>query len=92
MTRKEVWDDVFELTGYDKGVRVVRSLEPNYNNGKESVQELYVVTNMLNHDVETILKYRLKIEISVFWDIIFKIFERDFHSDKTLIKLFNPPG
>lgn len=91
MTRKEVWDDVFELTGYDKGVRVVRSLETNYNNGKESVQELYVVTNMLNHDVETILKYRLKIEISVSWDIIFKIFERDFHSDKTLIKLFNPP-
>ena len=137
VTRKEVWDDIFELTGYDKEVRVLRSLETNYNNRKERVQELYVVTNMLNHDVETILKimysrwniencgfrilkqryninhifigelnainyivqmiflvfnllklytkYRLKIEISVSWDIIFKIFERDFHSDKTLI-------
>ena len=54
VTRKEVWDDIFELTGYDKEVRVLRSLETNYNNRKERVQELYVVTNMLNHDVETI--------------------------------------
>ncbi len=142
ITRKDVWDDTFELTGYDKKVRVLRSLETYYNNGKENVQELYVVTNMLNHNVETILKimhlrwniencgfrtlkqryninhifigelnainyivqmiflvfnllelytkYRLKIEISVSWDIIFKIFERDFHYNKTLIKLFNP--
>lgn len=56
VTRKEVWDDIFELTGYDKEVRVLRSLETNYNNRKERVQELYVVTNILNHDVETILK------------------------------------
>ncbi len=144
VTRKEVWDDMFELTGYDKEVRVLRSLETSYNNGKESVQELYVVTNMLDHNVETILKimhlrwniencgfrtlkqryninhifigelnainyivqmiflvfnllelytkYRLKIEIDVSWDIIFKEFESDFHNDKTLIELFNSSG
>ena len=141
VTRKEVWDDLFELTGYEKEVRVVRSLETNYDNGKETVQELYVVTNMLDHDVETILKimhlrwniencgfrtlkqryninhifigelnainyivqmiflvfnllelytkFRLKIEIDISWNTIFKIFERDLHYDKTLIELFN---
>ena len=56
ITRKEIWSDVFELTGYDKKVRVIRSLETSYDNGKESIQEIYVVTNMLEHDVETILK------------------------------------
>ena len=144
VTRKKVWDDLFELTGYEKDVRVVRSIETNYDNGKETVQELYVVTNMLEHDVETILKimhlrwniencgfrtlkqryninhiyigelnainyivqmiflvfnllelyikYRLKIEIDMSWDTIFKIFERELHYNKVLIDLFNPPG
>ena len=50
---KKVWDDLFDLTGYDGKVRVVRSVETYDNN---QTQELYVATNMLEHDVETILK------------------------------------
>lgn len=144
VTRKEVWSDNFELTGYEKPVRVVRSMETTYENGKEMVQEIYVVTNMMNHDVETILKimhlrwniencgfrtlkqryninhiyignlnainyivqmiflvfnllelytkFRLKIELDISWTTVFKIFERELHSDKRLIKLFNPSG
>ena len=145
ITRKEVWNDTFELTGYkDKNVRVVRSLETNYNHGKHSTQEIYVVTNMLNHNIETILKimhlrwniencgfrtlkqrynidhiyigelnainyivqmiflvfnllelytkFRLKVEISVSWNTIFKTFERELHDNKALIPLFNTPG
>lgn len=53
VTRKEVWSDIFEITGYEGKVKVVKSIE-RYSNGK--VQELHVVTNMLNHDEETILK------------------------------------
>ena len=139
--RKEVWDDKFELTGYEKDVRVVRSLETSYDNGKEKFEEIYVVTNMMDHNVETILKimhlrwniencgfrtlkqryninhiyigelnainyivqmiflvfnllelytkFRLKIELDISWDTIFKIFERDLHYDKGLVKLFN---
>ena len=55
ITRKEVWDDEFELTGYKDKVRVVRSLETSYKDGKRSTQEIYVTTNMLKNDVETIL-------------------------------------
>ena len=55
VARKEVWDDTFELTGYKEIARVVRSKEIIYRNGKEIEQEIYVVTNMLEHDVETIL-------------------------------------
>lgn len=54
--RKEVWFDEFELTGYKGKVRVVRSKETSMNGKKEKVQEIYAVTNMLYHDVETILK------------------------------------
>lgn len=144
ITRKEVWDDEFELTGYEGEVRVVRSLETSCVNGKESVQEIYAVTNMMDHDVETILKimhlrwniencgfrtlkqryninhifignmnainyivqmiflvfnllelytkFRLKEIVTTIWPIITKIFERELHSDKALIPLFNPPG
>ena len=56
ISRKEVWSDKFELTGYEGDVRVIRSLETHYRDGKEVKQELYVVTNMLKHDVESILK------------------------------------
>ena len=55
VTRKEVWDDTFELTGYKDIARVIRSKEIIYRDGKEIEQELYVVTNMFEHDVETIL-------------------------------------
>ena len=55
VARKEVWDDTFELTGYKEPARVIRSRETIYRDGKEVKQEIYVVTNMLNHDVETIL-------------------------------------
>ena len=55
VARKEVWDDTFELTGYEEPARVVRSKEIIYRYGKEIKQEIYVVTNMLEHDVETIL-------------------------------------
>lgn len=56
ITRKEVWSDEFELTGYNGKVRVIRSKETSYKGKKLQEQELYVVTNMLNHDVETVLK------------------------------------
>lgn len=50
--RKKVWSDEFDLTGYNSKVRVIKSTETSCK-GK---QELYVVTNMLGHDVETVLK------------------------------------
>ncbi len=56
VTRKKVWGDEFELTGYKDKVRVIRSKETSYKGKKIQEQELYVVTNMLNHDVETVLK------------------------------------
>lgn len=56
VTRKKVWEDEFELTGYKDKVRVIRSKETSYKGKKIQEQELYVVTNMLNHDVETVLK------------------------------------
>ena len=144
ITRKEVWDDMFELTGYKDNARVVRSLETSCKNGKESIQEIYVVTNMVEYEVETILKimhlrwniencgfrtlkqryninhifignvnainyivqmiflvfnllelytkFRLKVELRMSWNTIFKIFERELHTDKALIKLFNTSG
>ena len=56
ITKKQVWSENFDLTGYKEKVRVVRSLEKSHNDGRESEQELYVVTNMMNYNVETILK------------------------------------
>lgn len=56
VARKKVWDDIFEMNGYKEKVRVVRSIETIYRGGKVTKQVLYVVTNMLNHNVETILK------------------------------------
>lgn len=53
ITRKEVWMDIFEITGYEGKIKVVKSKEAN-SNGKK--QEIHVVTNMLDHDEETILK------------------------------------
>ncbi len=54
--RKEVWYDEFEIAGYKGKVRVIKSKEISIKNGKEAVQEIYVVTNMLEHSKETILK------------------------------------
>lgn len=51
--RKEVWSDIFDITGYKGKVRVIKSKEEK-SNGK--TQKLHVVTNMLDHDEETILK------------------------------------
>lgn len=53
ITRKEVWSDIFDITGYKGKVKVVKAIERN-SNGKK--QEIHVVTNMLNHGEETILK------------------------------------
>lgn len=53
ITRKEAWYDLFEIKGYQEKVKVVKSIEKNFN---KKDQVLYVVTNMIDHDVETILK------------------------------------
>lgn len=52
--RKEVWSDIFDITGYKGKVKVIRSREKSSTTDK--TQELHVVTNMLEHDEETILK------------------------------------
>lgn len=51
--RKEVWSDMFDITGYKDKVKVVKAKE-EHSNGKK--QEIRVVTNMLYHEEETILK------------------------------------
>lgn len=56
VTRKKVWSDEFEMLGYKGKIRVIRSLETDYKDGKEVVQEIYVATNMLDHNEETVLK------------------------------------
>ncbi len=54
--RKKVWSGTFDMTGYKEPVRVIRSLETKCSGRKEIVSEIYLATNMLNHEVETILK------------------------------------
>lgn len=57
VVRKQVWSDLFEMEGYIGKVRVVRALETSESsNGKEKTNEIYVVTNMLNHPIETVIK------------------------------------
>ena len=63
--RKEVWSDVFDLKGYKGKVRVVKAIEKKIIKNKETKKEIRVVTNMLNHNVETVIKimhYRWNIE------------------------------
>lgn len=54
--RKKVWSETFDMTGYDHPVRVIKSIETKYEGGKEITSEIYLATNMLEHDMETILK------------------------------------
>lgn len=54
ITRKEVWFDIFPIKGYKGKVKVIKSVEENSNSKKK--QEIRVVSNMLNHDEETVLK------------------------------------
>lgn len=44
------------MTGYNEPVRVIKSLERKYSKGKEITSEIYLATNMLTHDTETVLK------------------------------------
>ncbi len=44
------------MVGYEDPVRVIRSVETKYSGNKEIVNEIYLATNMLEHEVETILK------------------------------------
>ena len=133
--RKETWDDEFNLTGYQGKVRVIKSKETS-----DKDQEIYVVTNMLDHDVETILKImhlrwniencgfrtlkqrynlehmfigelnainyivqmifmafnllelylkiRLKNEINLTWKILTRIFEQEYHSNKSIKEIY----
>ena len=135
IVRKETWDDEFELTGYKGKVRVIGSKETSNKN-----QEIYVVTNMLDHDVETVLKImhlrwniencgfrtikqrynlehifigelnainyivqmifmafnllelyqkiRLKNGIDLTWKMITRIFEKEYHSNKIIKKIY----
>lgn len=52
----KVWSDEFEFSTYEHPVRVIRSLEQYWHEGREKTQELYIATNMLNHSVRTIIK------------------------------------
>ena len=133
--RKETWDDEFNLTGYQGKVRVIKSKETS-----DKDQEIYVVTNMLDHDVETILKImhlrwniencgfrtlkqrynlehmfigelnainyivqmifmafnllelylkiRLKNEINLTWKMLTRIFEQEYHSNKSIKEIY----
>lgn len=57
IVRKQVWSDLFEMEGYIGKVRIVRALETTKSsNGKEIKKEIYVVSNMLKHPIETIIK------------------------------------
>lgn len=56
IVRKKVWSDTFDMNGYKDPVRVIRSLETKYSGEKEATSEIYLATNMLEHNVETILK------------------------------------
>ena len=52
------------------------------------VQMIFLVFNLL----ELYTKFRLKIDMDITWITIFKLFERELHSDKKLIELFNSSG
>lgn len=52
----KAWNDKFEFSTYEHPVRVVRSVEQYWHEGKEKQQEIYIATNMLNHSVRTIIK------------------------------------
>lgn len=52
----KVWSDEFEFSTYEHPVKVIRSIEQYWHEGKEKTQELYIATNMLNHSVRTIIK------------------------------------
>ena len=52
----KVWNDEFEFSTYECPVRVIKSLEQYWHEGKEKTQELYIATNMLEHSVRTIIK------------------------------------
>ena len=52
----QAWSDEFEFSTYEHPVRVIRSVEQYWHEGKEKTQELYIATNMLNHCVRTIIK------------------------------------
>lgn len=52
----KTWDDEFEFSTYNNPVRVVRSIEKYWHEGKEKKQEIYIATNMLEHSVRTIIK------------------------------------
>lgn len=52
----KAWNDEFEFSTYEHPVRVVRSVEQYWHEGKEKQQEIYIATNMLNHSVRTIIK------------------------------------
>lgn len=54
--RIQVWDDEFDFVTYQGKVRVVRTLEKYLDRDKIKTQELYIVTNMLNHPLPTITK------------------------------------
>ena len=52
----KVWSDEFEFSTFEYPVRVIRSVEQYWHEGKEKTQELYIATNMLSHSVRTIIK------------------------------------
>ncbi len=55
--RIKVWDDTgFHHGTYQGELRVIRTEETYIKDGKEMVSEVYLVTNMLDHKVEIIIK------------------------------------
>lgn len=55
--RVKVWDESnFEFAEYTDTVRVIKSVEDYWGGGEVKQQTLYIATNMLTHDVNTIIK------------------------------------
>lgn len=54
--RTQVWADDFEMNGYEYGkVKVIRVKETKKENGKEITKEMYIVTTLLDTDLEFII-------------------------------------
>lgn len=91
--RVQVWSDTFELTNYVGNVRVVRSLETVMKKDKktneyvEVTNEIYICTNMITHDLKTIIKM-----MHIRWNIEnngFRTLKQQYHANHIYVGEFN---
>ena len=89
----KVWSDTFELTNYEGIVKVVKASETTLKydkkeeKEKEVVNDIYVCTNMINHDDKLILKI-----LHLRWNIEnngFRTLKQQFHVNHIFIGEFN---